>query len=245
MPQLKASFIAAVHEALEKSRFSAADFQVSFPESGSTLVAIIFRYKQSYFLHLNEETDRRQVTVELPYSHSKRIETVKKTVISVTASPGKYKANVSSEIDDIGNFIAEIPMWCENIRADLYALTPKADPLEVLREQLRENLEKLIDAPDEYFNAAELEVVDVRFDRLYEEFSKLKEEHTITKQALDDLSMEFAEFKSSARAYPKGLWAKITSNKLVKATGSIINSPEGRTFLFQEIRKALGLSSDA
>ena len=245
MPQLKASFIADVYAALEKSLFTAADFKVNFPDSGSTLVSIIFRHKESYFLYLAEETKRSQVTVEQSFAMTKRSHTVEDTVVTANVAPGKYKSQADVELSDIGKFIDEIPKWCENIRSDLYALLPKSDPLEALRAQLQENLEKLIDNPDAFFSAEELEVVDSRFDKLLEEINQLKEQHSITKQALSTLGKEFEEFKSSARAYPKGIWARITSNKLVKATGSIINSPEGRSFLFQEIRKALGLSSDA
>ena len=119
------------------------------------------------------------------------------------------------------------------------------DPLEQLRSQLQANLAELVKQPNDFFNKEELSIVDKRFDQLYEEISELREQYSLTKQNLDALQKEIEEFKKSARAYPKGIWARITSNKLIKTTGQIVNSTEGRTFLFQQISRVLGLTDDA
>lgn len=246
MSQLKPSFVNEIHAAIEKSRFTVDDFSFEFPKSGKTLVRITFLYKPEYMLVLTEETKREQVTIEEKFGYASpsksRSHTVQETVISIRVIPGRFKTEVVYEIDSLGGLPEELPKWCENIRSDLYALTPKVDPLATLREELQKNLDNLVDKPDEYFNVEELEVVDSRFDLLLGEITKLREQYSLTKQQLDSMQKEFEEFKNSARAYPKGLWAKVTGNKLVKTTGQIINSPEGRTFLFQQIRRALGLS---
>jgi len=242
MPQLKASFITAVKAELGKSKFTLEDFQLDFPDKSKVLARITFLYRPEYNLSLLEDLKRENVTLEQTFALTKRSQTVEETVFSVSAAPGNYKAIDSFEIGSIGDFLPQISKWCENIRTDLYALAPRTDPLEALRKQLQENLAKLVDKPDDFFNEEELLVVDERFTKLLEEISAIKEQHSITKQNLEALAKDFEEFKSSARVYPKGLWAKITGNKLVIATGSIINSPEGRTFLFKEVRRAFGLS---
>ena len=245
MSQLKPSFVSAIKAAIEKSRFTVDDFIFEFPKSGKTLVRITFSYKQEYMLALTEETKREQVTIEEGYGFAsrstKRSQTVEETLFTIRATPGYFKTETVYEIENLGKLIEELPKWCENIRSDLYALAPKPDPLATLREELQRNLDKLVDKPDDYFNAEELEVVDNRFDKLLSEVANLREQYSITKQQLDSMQKEFEEFKSSARAYPKGVWAKITGNKLVKATGQLFNSPEGRAFLFQQIRRALGV----
>ena len=121
---------------------------------------------------------------------------------------------------------------------------PTPDPLEQLKQQLQAKLDELVNEPNDFFNEEELSVVDKRFDRLYEDISQLREQHSLTKQQLEALQKEIEEFKKSARAYPKGIWAKLTGNKLVKATGQILNTPECRTFIFQQIRRVLGLPDD-
>jgi predicted RNase H-like nuclease (RuvC/YqgF family) len=242
--QLKPSFIAEIKAALEAARFTSDDFKLEFPKSGRTLVKITFAYKPEYFFALFEDTKREEIKVEQRYAMTSRSQTIEETIFSVKAAPGKYKTEDDLELGDIGKLIEQIPKWCDNIRADLYATGPKHDPLAALREQLQRNLYALVDKPDEFFDADELAIIDTRFDELFAEISKLREQYSLTKQQLDTLQKELAEFKKSARAYPKGLWAKITGNSLVKATGQMINSPEGRTFIIQEIRRALGLSSD-
>jgi len=246
MSQLKPSFVNDIETAIEKSRFTVDDFSFEFPKSGKTLVRITFLYKPEYMLMLTEETKREQVTIEEKFGYASpstsRSHTVQETVFTIRATPGRFKTEVTYEIDSLGGLLEELPKWCENIRSDLYALAPKVDLLATLREELQKNLDTLVDRPDDYFNVEELKVVDSRFDQLLAEVTKLREQYSLTKQQLDSMQKEFEEFKSSARAYPKGLWAKVTGNKLVKTTGQIINSPEGRAFLFQQIRRALGLS---
>jgi|APLak6261664116_1056043.scaffolds.fasta_scaffold21261_1 hypothetical protein len=249
MSQLKPSFVSEIQAAIEKSRFTLNDFNLEFPNSGTTLAIITFLYKPEYMLVLTEETKREKVTVEEKFSFgmpsTSRSHSVEEKVFTIRATPGRFKTVTTHEINGLGQLLEELPKWCENIRSDLYVLAPKVDPLATLREELQKKIDSLIDKPDEFFREEELKIVDDRFDQLLAEVVNLKEQYSLTKQQLDSMQKEFEEFKKSARAYPKGLWAKITGNKLIKTAGQIVNSPEGRTFLFQQIRRALGVSDDA
>lgn len=245
MSQLKPSFIQDIREALGRSHFTPEDFELELPKSGRLLVKITFIHKPEYFLAVFEDEKQEQITIEQKYLMSSRTERIRQIAYSVKTVPGRFKIESNTEISDPGNVLDEVPKWCENIRADLYALTPTQDPLEKLRQQLKANLDELVKDPNAYFNEDELSVVDKRFDKLYEDIAQLREQYSLTKQQLAELQKEIEEFKNSARVYPKGIWARITSNKLVKATGQIINSPEGRTFLFQQIRRALGMADEA
>jgi len=242
--QLKPSFINNIRSALEKSRFTLDDFGLELPESGNVLAKITFLHKPEYFLVLLEEEKREKITTEQKYLFSSRTEYVSQCMLSVSTVPGVFKLREDTEISELGDVLNMIPKWCECIRDDLYALMPAPDPLQELRQQFKSKLDELVNEPDSFFDEEELAVVDKRFDQLYKEISQLREQHSLTKQQLDAIQKEIEEFKKSARAYPKGIWAKITSNKLVKTTGQILNSPEGRAFLFQNIRRALGLPED-
>lgn len=225
MSQLKPSFAREIREALEKSKFTLSDFEIEYPATGRTLLRIAFIHKPAYYFLLTEEMRPEYVYF-------------------VKAIPGEFKLQDVFQVS-LGNVVDAIPQWCENIRSDLYALAPKHDPLEQLRQQLHQNLDGLVNDPDSYFNPDELGLVDERFNRLYEDIADLKEQYALTKQQLATLKKEIEEFKQSARAYPKGTWARITSNKLVKTAGDIVNSTEGRKFLFQQICRALGLSDSS
>jgi len=243
--QLKPSFVSDIRSALEKSRFTPEDFQIELPDTGRILARITFVHKPEYFLALLEEEKQEQVTIEQKYLMSTRTERIRHVIYSVRTVPGSFKTQSDTEVDELDGVLELIPKWCESIRADLYALTPMQDPLEQLRSQLQANLDELVKQPNDFFNEEELSIVDKRFDQLYEEISELREQYSLTKQNLEALQKEIDEFKKSARAYPKGIWARVTGNKLVKATGQLVNSPEGRSFLFQQIRRALGLTDDA
>lgn len=245
MPQLKPSFVNDIRLVFGNSRFTPDDFEIELPETGRILARITFVHKPEYFLALSEEEKQEQVVIEQKYLMSSRTERIRQVVYSVRTVPGQFKTQSDTEINELGDVLKLIPQWCESIRADLYALTPVRDPLEQLRQQLQANLDELVSQPNEFFNEEELSVVDRRFDQLYEEIAELRDQYSLTKKNLEALKKEIEEFKGSARAYPKGLWARITGNKLVKATGQLVNTPEGRTFLFQQIRRALGFAEDA
>jgi len=244
MSQLKPSFINEIRLSLEKSRFTTDDFELELPKSGNVLAKISFLHKPEYFLALLEEQKREQVTTEQKYLYSTRTEYVTHVELSVRTVPGAFKLRQDTDISELGEVLKIIPKWCDSIRDDLYALMPAPDPLEELRQQFKSKLDEIVNEPNTFFSEEELAVVDKRFDQLYEEISQLREQHSLTKQQLDAIQKEIEEFKKSARAYPKGIWAKITSNKLLKTTGQILNSPEGRALMFQGIRRVLGLPDD-
>jgi len=237
--QLTPSFIAEIKAALEGSRYSSDDFILDFPKSGRSLAKIAFAYNPAYILQLFEDLKREEIKVEEQFTMTTRRQSIVETVFTVKVAPGKYKIEDSVEMGDLGRFIEQIPKWCENIRSDLFTIGSKTDPLGALRDQLQEYLDFFINAADEYFDSAQLEIVDNRFNELFEQISQLREKYSLTTQQLDNLRKEFTEFKMSARTYPQGMWAKITSNRLVKATAQMINSSEGRTLIAQEIGRAL------
>jgi hypothetical protein len=245
MSQLKPSFIQDVRKALLKSCFTPDDFTLDFPKSGRVLAKIGFLYKPEYSLVLLEEEKQESVTIEQKYLMSSRTERVTQVVYTIKVTPGRFKLYSAIEVSEPGALLEELPKWCENIKADLYALAPAIDPMEQLRTKLNESMDGLVKDPAGFFTDEELATVDRRFDQLYSDIEALREQYSITKGQLAELQRELEEFKKSARAYPKGIWAKVTTNRLVKATGQIINSPEGRTFLFQQIKRAIGFSDDA
>lgn len=245
MPQLNPSFVAKIREELEGSKFSAQDFNLELPESGKMLVRIAFLYVPTYALALYEEVRSDSVITAqslLGISHTRK---TKDLVHWVRAAPAAVRTEATYDIDDPQSFLREIPKWCDAIRSDLSVVVVPFDPVAELRARLQVGLSDLVTEPDVGFTEAELKTVDARFDKLLVEIEGLQSEHAITKTKLDELNAAFLEFKSTARTYPKGIWARVTANKLAKAVGSIVNSPEGRTFLIQQIKRAIGLGDGA
>lgn len=244
MSQLKPSFVKDIRGAIQRSVFTEDDFLIELPSSGRILLKIVFLHKPSFIFLLVEDKKKESSAIEHTMLGG-RIERGAKERIaySIRVSPGDFKAEAEYEIDNIDDLLREIPKWCENIRSDLYALAPQVDPLALHKKQFEDYLNSVIKNPDDFFDDSELVAVDTRFDEMFEEIEKLKEQYSLTKSQLDTIQKDFNEFKQSARAYPKGIWAKITGNKLIKTTGQIINSSEGRKFIFQSIKQMLGMDN--
>lgn len=240
MSRLKPSFVLNIREALEQSKFTPQDFEIELPTAGQVLVKIVFSHKSEYFLSLAETTKQERVTVETKYFQQSRTQQVVHTAYLLRLSPGEFKTQIETEISEPGDILREIPEWCNNIRADLYAVIPSRDPLEELRAKLNESIEGRIEDPNALFSEEELEAVDERFDKIFKEFVDLKEQLSLTQQQLSKIQAEFQEFKSSARVYPKGMWAKMTGNRFLGSTWKFVNTSEGRTFLFDQARRLLG-----
>lgn len=244
MSQLKPSFVEDVRKALASSNFTPEDFSVELPKSGKVLFRILFIHKPEYSFALLEDQTSESVTVEQKYLGSSRTERVTRIVFYLRMTPGQYKLESSEEVSSPGDAIEQISKWCSYIRADLYALAPKKDPFEKLREELQRSLDDLIQEPNAYFSQEELNVIDERFDQLYQEIASLKEQHGLTKQQMSDLQKEIEEFKRSARAYPKGIWARLTGNRLVKAAAPAFGNEEASTQLTHHLRRALGRDNE-
>lgn len=244
MSQLKPSFVKDIQGAIQRSVFTEDDFLIELPSSGRTLLKIVFLHKSSFALSLFEDKKKESTAIEHTMLGGRVERGLKERMVySIRVSPGDFKAQVEYEIDNIDNLLREIPKWCENIRSDLYTLAPQVDPLASHKKQFEEYLNNVIKNPDDFFDDSELVTVDTRFDEMFKEIEKLKEQYSLTKSQLDTIQRDFSEFKQSARAYPKGIWAKITGNKLIKTTGQIINSSEGRKFIFQSIKQMLGMDN--
>ena len=247
MSQLKPSFLKDIQSALTKSCFSATDFSLEFPEARRALVRITFTHKPEWCLTLFEDESKRTQSVDAVASAPDAVhrnschENVRPKVYTVRMVPGTFKTESVVEIADPGEMLSLLPKWCEGIRADLYAGAVTEDPVENMRRELDADLLELIDAPDAMFSEKELEIIDLRFDRLQGDISALLESDAVDANELEVIESAIDEFKRSARAYPKGVWARVTNNKLAGVTGPVVRTPQGRALLYQEIRLALGV----
>ena len=239
--QLNKSFVEDVKQTLEDSIFTLEDFKLSTSDTTSALLKINFVYYSEYEFSIYEAMERtEQVTSDTFSFGNKTTKYEKNQKTYVEFSPGEYKSTDTIDLyNGIGDLISYIPKWCQYIRNDLYAKTPKKDPLEELRNKFKIELENLVENPDDYFEEGEVLKVDERFEILYKKIEELQEEFSITKEQLKEIKKEFSEFKESAKSYPKGMWARITNNKLVSSLGGILNSKEGRELLFNQVKKLL------
>ncbi len=237
MSQLKKSFILEIEDALNESIFTKDDFELTFPKSGKILAKIEFVYNPDYRLILSEEEHKESITTKSQLTLQNQVSTTTHKEYALTEAPGSYKSESREELYDIGETTRRIPMWCINIKEDLKALASKTDPLDELRKKFQSDVENIIQNPEENFSEEEIAKISQRFDDMLSDFSSLKDELELSKRQIETLKAQFDEFKQNTSLYPKGIWAKITANKLAQAIGKLVNTPEIRKLLFDQAKK--------
>jgi hypothetical protein len=198
MPQVRQSVIQQVFALLDNSYFAIPDFEVVFPEQGSTYVEIQFRHSPDYYFKISEELEDRSPLVAITENQ--------KRVPRTRESPGNFK---SSEVRTHASFdsaIARIPAWCANINKDLRARIPVFAEFDDLKRRLDEHLAGADSEADAYFTKAEVETLSGRLDAFAEKLTALEEQHKITKDQLDAAIADLDSIKANAREIPKGLW---------------------------------------
>lgn len=242
MSQIKLSFMKQIYDAFKSSKFTIADFDFSFPSSGNTLIIVKFKHHPEYRLELSERTGIKTVKVKDGFSRhfqSTREEENKYTAYSLLESPGKYKLEESNEIDSPSEIITKIPNWCHNIHSDICTKLETEDDFSVFRNQLEEIIQFNFENENSSFETHEIEALEKKFDMLQEMFNKLEEQNTITEENLEQVKKEINEIKNNSNVYPKGMWAKVTKNKLIKMLTDFAKTKEGRELFIEGIKRLI------
>lgn len=242
MSQLKPSFVKKIYDAAKSSCFTLSDFDFEFPKTGKTLAKISFKHHPDYRLILSERTERNTVKVKQgthSYLSTTREEENSYTVHYLLESPGDFKLVEENEISSLDQLITKFPEWCKNIHSDLSTKFDTEDPFSSLREHLENIINENIEDEGEQFEQNEIEALEKKLDSLFEMFSELEEKNHITEKNLKNLKSELETIKSNAKIYPKGIWAKVTNNKLIQIVTDFAKTKEGRDLIIESIKKLI------
>lgn len=240
--RLNKSFTDEITDGFGDTRFSAKDFSFTYPTSGRILLTIQFKHQDGFSLKLTKEEEYDVVTQRdglsaLMGGASERKS--KYTVYYIEMTPGEYEKTDKIEISSLGDTGRYIRDWCSHIYSEMSSMLVDHTVFDDLREQMEASFDETIEKPEESFSNEEVEAIKVKFDDLLKKFEELQEKNEITKSELGQIRQDLDNMKSSATVMPKGLWARVTNNKLVDIAVSIAKSKEGRTFLIEEIKKLL------
>lgn len=236
MSQLKASTMKSVYDALDNQIFSADDFIVEFPKTGSVLAKIHFAHNNDYYFHI-AELQKKSLGIAATLAAIADDVIVPGTI----ECPGDYKRVEEKRFESFNSCIIRIRGWCENIRADLKTKIPVYKDLDELKRQFEQHVNEHIQNPDEHMSEEEVKKMNEKFDALYAEFVKLSEEHKITQDLLGEIKRDFEIIKGNATQYSKGMWAKLTKNRIVQVIKKVAGSPEGRKLMYDGAKRLLGL----
>ena len=235
MALLKQSFIQSINQTLDNEYFSLGDFNIKYPDSGNTLALISFAHNEKYYFIIHEGSKLKGLAA-LTASVGARAENV---VPITTECTGDYKTVEENYHDSFDDCLSRISHWCRNVREDLRTSSPVFKEIDDLKQQFEEHIKSHIENPDDSISATEAEAIYARFDALYAKFEELKERHEITEAQLRDIQKDFKIIKENASQYSKGLWANLTSNRLVSLLKKIATSPEGRKLMFEGAKRLL------
>ncbi|MDD2540992.1 MAG: hypothetical protein PHH28_08100 [Desulfuromonadaceae bacterium] len=241
MPQLKQSFIKEISDAIDRSCFTLADFQVEFPDSGSTLMKIFFKYNNNYRFIVYEKAESETINIKEGYSVMPKIREEKRKWVTtyLLEAPSDYKAVDEEPIYSLDEIPKKIPQWCVNIHKELSIPINSSDNFEKFREELEELIKNDIDDETAKFNPDEIENLAKKIDSLFEKFEELKERNVLTEAELKKVKEQLEEVKSSSKTYPKGVWARVTNNRLIRIIVDFTKSKEGRELITDGIKEML------
>ncbi len=249
--QLNKSFILELKRSIEKSAFSADDFEFEFPANGE-LVIVSFSHHPQFRFSIREVEYENEIKKSKPIQHDiltsafrrqqKGDETEYFTErvreFEVTMSPDELKSVNKFRESSLGRVTYDIESWCRNIESELvvlYADTPSCD--EQLASQIDDMFpEEMLDS-EERFTESELQTLKESLDGLFERISKIREECDLSEERLKLLKTALQKAGSNAKVYPKGAWLRFNKAKITGSLKKLLAAPEVRQLGYEVIKK--------
>lgn len=242
MSQLKSSFMRDIEAILDDSIFTRDDFEIVYPTLGDRLVTISFIYRPEYRFDVSEVTSNEDIKTHQSMFHQTETRTIKRRKYILLLSPGQFKANDHTELDQLGDLLRYIPEWCLSIRQELQSNIVKNNLVDELRNKFQNGMEQSLGNknPEDLFTENELDLVNAKFNDLFESINNVKEDLNISKREIEALKKQFEEFKTNAKTYSHGMWIRSTANKLAQLFDKLVNTPEGRQLILEQAKRLLG-----
>ncbi len=236
MSQLKRSMMQLVRGYLDSGAFTHMDFEVSFPEKGSTLVEIAFIEQPAYRFRISEEVNYSLAAIT---SGGKG-----ESTIATTESPGNAKTQERRAVSTVADGIERIPAWMKNLYEDLKVRDVGVREVDALQKKLEEQLQAHIQDSRSHLSPEEFSKLSAGLDALTKGFEELEAEHQITKAELQALKNEVEAIRTAAADVPKGVLARLAKSRFLRMGKTLATSEQGKKFLLDAAEKfMLGDSS--
>ena len=230
--------------ALGESKFSSGDFIYEYPENGDCYLKIIFQYNDEYCFELIERNEVDSYTESNPLSYALGgAITRKDKVINryIYCSPGEHKVTDKISISDFGSAIEHINDWCISIYSEI-----SSDPRSSHIDNFREEIEKSFpcgEIENEYEISSNEEQIDFskKMDDLYSKFETMSQQVNVASDELASIKKELEALKDSSKTIPKGIFQKMTKNKIVDIAVKFFKTPEGKKLAISGIKKIFQL----
>ncbi|PSW20629.1 hypothetical protein C9I98_07205 [Photobacterium sanctipauli] len=232
----KLSFIEEILDSLSASCFSEQDFDLVFPNAGS-VVEIIFKHDESYSFIVYESEISEMVKVSNSGELSPLSIAKSGVFIEISVKPGHHK---HSEVWSATGF-TELPDliidWCHCIKEELESKFREKCDLDIVRKNIDDNIHFFIKDDGSRFDIEEVNSIKKSFDRLYAYIEDNRIKFNFSINELKVIKEQFDYFIANASFYPRNLWFKLMSNKIIDLLCDVIKSKQGKELIFIELKQ--------
>ncbi|MBE4467579.1 chromosome partitioning protein ParA [Vibrio parahaemolyticus] len=249
--QLNRSFILKIKNSLEKSAFSADDFEFEFP-ANDELIIITFSHHPQFQFSIREVQYSNEIKKSKPIQHDifssalrgqpkgDETEFITEQIreFEVTMSPGELKSVNQFRESNLGRVTYDIESWCGNIESELivlYAETPSCD--DQLANQIDEMFPNEMLDSEERFTELELEALKENLESLFERIHEIREECNLSEERFKTLQAALNKAQNNAKFYPKGAWLRFNKAKITGSLKKLLAAPEVRQLGYEVIKK--------
>lgn len=135
-----------------------------------------------------------------------------------------------SAFGDINACINRIPNWCKAIKEEMMGNVhePVFDEIESLRKEIDEKLNQQADELNGLFSKDEISSLHGKLEQLKEQFEVFQAKQLINEKELSQIKSDIDNIKGDMSAFPKKVWYRTASNKLLSLFIKLAGSKEGR-----------------
>jgi hypothetical protein len=214
--QLTRKNMSRVYEALDRTRFSSAAFDIEFPDKGDLHYSVKF-HGTNYFFY---------------YSGAGLVQ----------HGPGLNTLHFVEGSISLEKSFAFLPTWAGLIHDELSVVLPG----ESGADDIFELLKKFSTSQDPgnataRFDYAEVLDLTNKLEELEAKLNELVSKHEITEENLIALREAISNAKEDLPNLPRQVWYRVAASKIATTTKQVITSKEGRAIAYESAKKMLGL----
>ena len=216
MSQLTRKNMSRVYEALDRTRFSSAAFDIQFPGTGGPLYLINFHGTDYFYSYAGGGI--------------------------VQHRPGLNVLEFAEGSISLERSFAFLPIWVGLIHDELSVVLPGdlgTDDIFDLLKKFSANQDP--ENATERFDYAEIADLTKKLEDLETKLNELVGKHELTEESLIALREAISNAKEDLPNLPKQVWYRVAAAKIATTTKQVITSKEGRSIAYEGAKKMLGL----
>lgn len=211
-----------IYNMLDYSELGLASFEATFPSSGKIIVEIIFKPHSEY-----------RITIHDIGGNPHRV--------SAVEIPGEFLKSQTHGGLGFQDIASRVAIWTESIETEIRSLGKRDTTLDDITAQIDQLVNENITNPEHRFDADEIERILSRLDDLERRFQLLQQEKKITENELTKLKGHIVKASEDVPILPKGIWYRLSLNRILGTLKEIAKSKEGRELLKEAVKKLVGL----